>query len=339
MARQLIKALQLAGHEVDLMSRFKCRLKSPGGLAATKAQAEAEVEAIAGEWQRSGVPDLVVVYHVYYKSPDLIGAALAQRFGVPYVTVEASYAGKRDKDEWSQAQAVSSTAIRQAQLNICLTPRDAEGIARLVPRRRVAMLAPFVDLDGFDQVTYREVHGGPVELITVAMMSKGNKINSFNMLAKSLKHLSQANWRLTIVGDGPVRDDVEALFDGMVNVRFAGQMDRSAVVGYLSHSDVFVWPGYREAFGLAYLEAQAMGLPVAAMRSGGVASVVEDGRTGILVDEGDEVALANALDRLIADEGMRRSLGRQARAFVHGERSLVNAARQLDVKLREVAGK
>jgi hypothetical protein len=59
-----------------------------------------------------------------------MGAALARRFGLPYVTFEASHAGKRDRDDWASAQAHSSAAIRQAALNVCFTDRDREGVAQ-----------------------------------------------------------------------------------------------------------------------------------------------------------------------------------------------------------------
>ena len=93
MARQLIKALQLAGHEVELVSRLKCRLRNTGMLEGVAADARCEVEQIAARWEEQGTPDLVMTYHVYYKSPDFIGAQLARRFDIPFVTVEASFAG------------------------------------------------------------------------------------------------------------------------------------------------------------------------------------------------------------------------------------------------------
>jgi len=336
MARQLTRALEFAGHRVEVLSKFKCRLKSPGGLQALETEAAGEAEAIAQIWQRAGPPDVVVTYHVYYKSPDLIGAALARRFGLPYVTIEASHAGKRDIDEWAKAQAHCSAAITQASLNICLTERDAEGIAKIAPPDRVVILPPFLDLSGLEVVRQEKNVNDPVELVVVAMMLKGNKVNSFMYLAKALELLSQANWRLTIVGDGPVRLEVETMFAGLHQVRFAGQMDRQGVAGYLARSDVFVWPGYREAFGLAYLEAQAMGLPVVAMNSGGVDSVVIDGHTGLLVDEGDVAAFASALDELIGDRARRVKLGRQAHEFVRQARSLETASDKLAKMLAQV---
>lgn len=335
MARQLMKALAMAGHEVELLSRMKCRVRSPQHLDEVKADAASEVSRISARWQQDGAPDAVVAYHVYYKSPDLIGAALAQVSGVPYVTVEASHAGKRSTGEWAAAQALSDAAIAQARANICFTARDLEGVMKVARPGTSFMLAPFVDLDGFDMVPVSRVPGGPVELVAVAMMLKGAKMESWRLLAQAMRQVEPAGWRLTLVGDGPTRSEVERLFDGLNGVRFAGQVDRHAVAGYLARSDILVWPGWREAFGLAYLEAQAMGLPVVAMRSGGVEAVVRHGETGLLSDEGEVAGLAGSIDMLVNDAALRASLGRNASRMVRGERDMATASAALDRFLQQ----
>lgn len=336
MARQLIRTLELAGHEVELVSRLKCRLREPGMLDSLAADAAREVDEIAKRWQHKGAPDLMLTYHVYYRSPDLIGSQLASRVGIPFVTVEASYAGKRDRDEWAPVQAVSSAAIRQADLNICFTDRDAEGVAKLAAPERLAILPPFADFSGLPATSQRKNPGGAVELLAIAMMLKGNKLESFRLLAEALRLMKSENWQLTIVGDGPARSDVETMFNGLNKVRFAGQMDRAGVAGYLANSDVLVWPGFREAFGLAYLEAQGAGLPVIAMRSGGVESVVVDGKTGKLVEEGNSVQFAAAIDDLIENADLRTCMGNQAQAYARGERGLEAASARLGELLQGV---
>ncbi len=63
-----------------------------------------------------------------------------------------------------------------------------------------------------------------------------------------------------------------------------------------------MWPGSGEAYGIAYLEAQAAGLPVIAQWTAGVPEVVEDGVTGLLTLEGDVAAYAEAIRRMIENE-------------------------------------
>ncbi|MGQ7530550.1 glycosyltransferase, partial [Streptococcus suis] len=73
------------------------------------------------------------------------------------------------------------------------------------------------------------------------------------------------------------------------------------VVATLAEHDLFVWPGVREAYGLVYLEAQAVGLPIVAFDSGGVSATVRRGETALLLPEDDEAGLASALGDLLDD--------------------------------------
>ena len=100
------------------------------------------------------------------------------------------------------------------------------------------------------------------------------------------------------------------------HVVFAGQ--RSDIAAVMADSDVFAMPSSEEPFGLVFLEAMALELPVVAVADGGTPEVVLDGQTGLLVAPGDAAGLAAALERLVADPASRRELGRAGR-----ERALV----------------
>ena len=88
---------------------------------------------------------------------------------------------------------------------------------------------------------------------------------------------------------------------------------------------------------MAYLEAQAHGLPVAAWDTAGVPSVVRHGETGLLAAFPDEAALAGDLARLLGDAALRRRLGDAGQAFALGERSMANGAARLARLLAEAA--
>jgi glycosyltransferase involved in cell wall biosynthesis len=280
-------------------------------------------------WRRRGGLGAWLTYHPYYKAPDLIGPEIAARFAIPYVTAEASFAGKRDRDEWAGLQRTVKAAVRAAALNVCFTAEDREGLERLVAPDRIADLAPFIDVEMIP-ATRRESNG-PVRLITVAMMRSGAKLASYQMLGRALGCILDLPWALEIVGDGPQRAAAAAAFAHVPvdRIRWAGELDGPSVAARLAAADVFVWPGTNEAYGMAYLEAQAAGLPVVAQATAGVPTVVRHGATGLLTPPGDDAAYAAAIARLITDPPLRHRLGHAARQFVVEERSLSAAATHL----------
>jgi glycosyltransferase involved in cell wall biosynthesis len=302
-----------------------------------RAQAEAEIARLAGEWRTAAPPDLWFCYHPYYKAPDFIGPALARHFALPYVTAEASYARKRDAGPWGPAQQVVVDAVRFSELNVGFTRRDLEGLAELVPVERLVHLPPFIDTAPFSVSTSR--NDVPV-LVTVAMMRPGDKLESYRLLARALDLCAGDPWRLRIVGDGPCRTEVEALFAGLGDrVEWLGERSPEDIPAILAASDMLVWPGFGEAFGLAYLEGQASGLPVVAQDTAGVPEVVENGVTGILTPEGDAAAFAGAVRSLLGDPARRAQISVAARAFVTSERSLEGAAARLGKLLEQVVAR
>ncbi len=334
MARLLIAALRAGGHDVDVVSALRSFLASPepGRMRDVEEMAERASERIAARFEAAGPPDLWFTYHAYYKAPDLLGPGLTARFGRPYACAEASHAGKRAAGPWAAWHARNEAAIRAAALHICFTPRDAEGLAGPVDPARIAMLPPFIDAGRFGDVTRPRRPAGPVELLAVAMMRAGDKARSYAVLAEALAALPPSlDWRLTVVGDGPERPTVAAMFAGLRGDRilWGGERDADGVAEAMAGADLYLWPGIGEAFGMAYLEAAAAGLPALAMDCGGIGSVVEDGVTGVLTPEDDVPAFTAALARLIADAPFREGLGAAGRLMVLGERTVGRAAETL----------
>lgn len=89
---------------------------------------------------------------------------------------------------------------------------------------------------------------------------------------------------------------------------------RDDVPDVLGAMDVFLFPTHSEAFGLVIVEAMAMGVPVVSADCDGVPDIVEEGKTGLLVDPRDVEELTSAVVCLLKDEGVRRDFGRAGRA-------------------------
>lgn len=141
--------------------------------------------------------------------------------------------------------------------------------------------------------------------------------------------LKDSAWRALLVGDGPARPEIEALMAPFgERVRFAGAVPHGELPSLYASADLYLWPAINEAYGMAFLEAQAAGLPVVAGRTGGVPAVVADGISGLLTPIGDAAAFAAAVKRLLQAPDERTRLGVAAAARVaahHDERAAAQA--------------
>jgi len=121
---------------------------------------------------------------------------------------------------------------------------------------------------------------------------------------------------LVVVGDGPDAPRIRRLAarsPSTDRIHLHGFVEHTAVPGVLASLDVLVLPSTYEEMGSVLVEAMAAGLPVVASDVGGIPEVVHDGETGLLVPPGDVPALTEALDRLVADPGLRAQLAAGAR--------------------------
>ena len=101
------------------------------------------------------------------------------------------------------------------------------------------------------------------------------------------------------------------------HVSFTGFVSRRQLINCYRDADVFVFPSvWNEPFGMPPIEAMATEVPVVATRVGGITEIVEDGKTGILVEPGDASALAEVILSLLSDKDLRKSMGEAARLRV-----------------------
>jgi L-malate glycosyltransferase len=119
---------------------------------------------------------------------------------------------------------------------------------------------------------------------------------------------------LLMVGDGPERSNAEwaARNSGVEHkVHFMGKQDN--IEEFIGISDLLLLPSETESFGLVALEAMACEVPVVASRVGGLPEVVADGIAGFLVELGNTAEMAQRALTILAQDSVRRQMGRQAR--------------------------
>ena len=344
----LMDALAAAGHQVQLASTFRT-YDGDGDAArqrALAAQGETLAAQLADGWRArvaTARPELWFTYHLYYKAPDYLGPAISEALGIPYVVAEASYAPKRAHGSWALGHEATAAAIRKASLVISPSRDDIGGLRQLVDEKRILHLPPFLDSAPYaaaraERLRLRAALAAQHALdaavpwiAVVAMMRSGDKLASYRVLAAALAHLSDVDCRVLVAGDGPMRTEVEKLFDR--RAAFLGALTQRRIAELLASCDLYAWPAVNEAYGMALLEAQAAGVPVVAAATRGVPDIVLDGRTGTLVPYGDEDGFAAAVRALLIDAGRRAALGREAARHVAEERSLAAAGARLQAAL------
>ena len=252
------------------------------------------------------------------------------------MVAEASLAGKQAGGRWAAGYEASSTAIGQADLVLAMTEQDLPGLRAAVPAERLRLFPPFLDAAPFVAAIRQDSAEIPT-LLAVAMMRADVKCRSYRILAEAVGMLTDLPWRLVLVGDGEARPAVEAMFAPFgERVEFVGAMPLSELAGVYAAADLYVWPACNEAYGMALLEAQAAGVPVVAGREGGVADVVADGATGLLVEPRSPTAFAAAVRSLLLDPARRRAMGAAAQARVLARHDLGPARARLAAALADL---
>lgn len=147
---------------------------------------------------------------------------------------------------------------------------------------------------------------------------------------------------LALVGDGPMRADLEAVAANLGldsrNLRFAGKVAPERVSAWLRAADIFALVSPMEGFSCALAEAMASGLACVVTDISANVQLITPGKTGLLVPVGDAAALAAALQRLAADPGLRATLGRAARDLVQAQYTPGRVAERYEALFQAVLG-
>lgn len=148
------------------------------------------------------------------------------------------------------------------------------------------------------------------------------KRKGIDQLLKALTQPGCLEVHLVIVGDGPERQPLMELSHQLgleARVMFAGRVEETRKWQILDCADAYLSATVHEGFGLVYLEAMTVGLPVVTFDYGGQVDFLRDGETGYLVPAGDTNGLASAIARVAAhpDEAARMGATNLSRAPRH----------------------
>lgn len=198
---------------------------------------------------------------------------------------------------------------------------SARAAAHVGVGHRAALLIE--GLGGLPEGSIRVIHSGVPKMelhppprgsddFTIGMLARHDPAKGIDLAIRVLGELG-SGYRLVVVGDGPQRDELEALVE---DLDLRGQVELRPFSSEARHLyptfDVYLLPSRLEAFPVTVQEAMQAGVPVVATEVGSIREAVDDGETGLIVPVGDIDALAGAIRSLHADPARRRAMGERA---------------------------
>ena len=162
-----------------------------------------------------------------------------------------------------------------------------------------------------------------------------------DVLFDALAELSDLEWDLDIVGDGPRMNWLQQRAQELglaERVRFLGWQAREALPAIFTRANLFAYPSRHEGMPNALLEAMAAGLPSVATRIAGNEELIEDGVNGYLVAPEDAVVMKEKLAVLLKDEVARKKMGAAARRKAEQDYTWEAAAKAYADLLHEIRG-
>ena len=325
------RALAAAGARVSVITpRDRVPRQVPDGVDVVELPALASrgnAACLPQVLWRVGGADVVHLHYPFFGTAELLAARRwcgGPRLVLQYQMDVVGVYWKARVFHWHR-RLLLPTVLRTADA-IVVTSHDYAASSFLAPalpalEHKLVAIPGGVDLDAFspgeDRVALRARLGLPDRptVFFLARLDRAHYFKGLHVLIEAMAYIPEA--ALVVGGDGEWRSDYEAQARARLGERahFVGDVADADLPDYYRAADALALPSIdrTEAFGLVLLEALACGTPVVASRLPGVRTLVDDGRTGFLVDPGDPVALATRLAQCLRE---RDALSPNAVAFV-----------------------
>jgi len=226
----------------------------------------------------------------------ILGWCLKRLTGVPYIVTVQSL---EKKGFWEKL------AYRNAAFCIAASSAVKEYFQSM-GIENITIIPNGIDIKRFEKLNRQEARNklglnDEFAIITVARLERRKGLE---FLIRALPEL-KFPFVCLLVGDGEERGNLENLSEKLGvsdKVKFLGQIDSKEIPGYLAAADCFVLPSLEEGFGIVVLEAQAAGLPVIGTNIGGIKDIIENGKTGLLVEPADPKEIAVAITKVYSGQ-------------------------------------
>ncbi|MDR0361438.1 MAG: glycosyltransferase family 4 protein [Planctomycetota bacterium] len=268
---------------------------------------------------------------VHAQSSDMIprGKHIAKALGVPLLVT----ANRMDPDELKTLAVFDGKGI----IAVSEAIRERLANAHGVPQSRIRVIPNGLDLSRMPKPDFNgDGASFPGRVPVVGTLGQLAAQKGQRVFLQAVRTLIDRgiDAEYVVLGDGPDRPALRSLAEELEiakRVTFTPQ----TVSGQLTQLDVLVEPSLREGLGLSVMQAMAMGVPVVGTGVGGLYSLIEDGKTGLMVAANDPVGLADAIERILRDPAERNEMRRQARELVEKEFNAELVAQRLAEYYRE----
>ena len=231
-------------------------------------------------------------------------------------------------------------------LSVSYAHRSVMSKAIGFPEERIWVIRNGVSVKKFqpspNRMKIRERMGYDDDEVLIAAVGRLVPVKNHKMLIQGFSHVARKlpNVRLLVVGDGPLRGELQRLCSDVEvqsKVEFLGV--RMDVPEILQGTDIFALTSISEGMSNTVLEAMSTALPVVATNVGGNSELVEGGVTGILVESKNASALAKALEGLVRDPERRKEMGRRGREKVKEKFNLETMVSEYEGIYRQLVGR
>jgi glycosyltransferase involved in cell wall biosynthesis len=290
---------------------------------------------------RESKPDAVVVQGTRPVQATAVAFAILPR-RVPVLYASDANIGSLVEERGKLLPRLASYGALFARVDVALSLGLTNELAhRLLGAKRIEPLPVYaIDFAALDQARLRAVVPGQDSRARVAIVARlvgaKNLISAFEALSSDPTIREQV--RVSMVGDGPLRDELRALADARgLSCEWLGALPRAEVGSVIGHSDVLLLPSTYEPWGIVVCEALGLGIPVIASPAVGAAVSLAGHSRGVLLSAGSTVAdLADAMRRFFV---VREELGAAAAnsaPLVRERYSLPNVATRFAALLTEL---
>ncbi|MCQ9341047.1 D-inositol-3-phosphate glycosyltransferase [Corynebacterium sp. HMSC072G08] len=278
------------------------------------------------------------VIHSHYWLSGQVGWLLRDLWEVPLVhtahTLAAVKNAHRTADDTQESEArriCEQQIVDNADLLVVNTAQETQDLIEHydAPPERIVVVSPGADTELFTPGTDRNTErsrrllGIPLHMKVVAFVGRLQKFKGPEVLVRATAELIKRdpfrNVRVIFCGGPSGANATPETYQNLARelgveryVRFIAPRPPAELVAVYQAADIVAVPSYNESFGLVAVEAQASGTPVIAARVGGLPIAVDDGETGLLVDNHDPEAWADALEQLLDNDERRIAMGEAA---------------------------